>query len=120
MTNTGDSTYHALEVELRRRMSQGLLFHANYTFGRAITDNDGASSTLFTQRPSPVRNPRSTIQEWAPRHQFNANWVWEVPVGCGHAFMPGNNVLRNLLEGWQMSGLIKARSGRISAPLSPK
>ena len=115
MTNTGDSTYHALEVELRRRMSQGLLFHANYTFGRAITDNDGASSTLFTQRPSPVRNPRSTIQDIAPRQQFNANWIYELPLGQGKAFAPQSGIWRKVLEGWQTTGLIKFRTGR---PLS--
>ncbi len=115
MVNDGFSTYHALEVELRKRMSHGLLLQANYTYGRALTDDDGAGATLFTQKPSPVRNPRSTYQEWAPRHQFNANWVYEFPVGPGKAFAPENAVARKLLEGWQTSGLIRWRSGR---PLS--
>ncbi len=52
MTNNGFSTYPAVKVELRRRMAQGLPFQAHYTFGRAITDDDGAPSSLFTQRPT--------------------------------------------------------------------
>ena len=32
-TNVGKSDYHALQLELRRRLSQGLQFSANYAFG---------------------------------------------------------------------------------------
>ena len=34
--NGGDSIYHSLQVEARRRFSAGLMFNANYTFGKSL------------------------------------------------------------------------------------
>ncbi len=62
-----------------------------------------------------MRNPHLTIQELAPRHQFNANWIYELPFGGGKAFAPQSAIWRKVLEGWQTTGLIKFRTGR---PLS--
>lgn len=116
MVNDGFSSYHALEVEVRRRMAGGLLLQANYTFGKALADFDGDQNTLINDtRPSSVRNPRYTTQQYMPRHQFNANWIYELPFGTGKPFAPANPFWRKFLEGWQTSGIIGWRSGR---PLS--
>ncbi len=113
MVNDGFSTYHALEIEVRRRLSQGLMFEANYTFGKALTDFDGDQNTLINDvRPSSVRNPRYTTGQFMPRHQFNANWIYELPFGPDKAFAPGSTVARKLLGGWQFGGILRLRSGR--------
>src|SRR5581483_815744 len=36
-TNGADSNYHSLQVELRRRLSKGLLFQASYVWSHALT-----------------------------------------------------------------------------------
>ncbi len=116
MVNDGYSTYHALEVELKRRFSAGFTMQANYTFGKALADYDGDSSTLLNDvRPSSVRNPGSTVGQYMPRHQFNANWIYELPLGPNKAFNPQNHRLSQFLQGWQMGGIVNWRSGR---PLS--
>ncbi len=46
------------------------------------------------------------------RHNFNANFIWDLPFGRGQAF--GGNVNRwvdTLLGGWSLSGIVSARSG---------
>jgi hypothetical protein len=46
------------------------------------------------------------------RHQINANWVWQVPVGQGKAFGGGmNGVTDAIFGGWDFSGLARWTSG---------
>ena len=46
ITNFSNSSYHALQVELRRRAASGLQFQANYTFGKVLTDSSGTGVPL--------------------------------------------------------------------------
>jgi len=111
MVNDSSSSYHALEIELRRRFARGLLAQTNYTYGKAITDYDGDENTLLdATRPSSVRMPRYNRQEFMPRHQFNANWVYELPLGAGYRLF-NRGALEKILGGWQLSGLLNLRSG---------
>jgi len=112
MVNDGFSTYHALEIEVRRRAVGGFSFQGSYTFQRAIADYDGDSNTLLNDvRPSSVINPRATIQEFMPRHQVNVNWIYELPVGRGKRWSP-SGFAEKILGGWQFGGIINFRSGR--------
>lgn len=113
LVGDGFSTYHAAEVEVRRRTAGGFTFQANYTFQRALSDFDGDENTLVNDtRPSSVINPRYTTQEFMPRHIFNANWLYELPVGPGKPWDPQNGFVRQALGGWQVGGIINWRSGR--------
>jgi hypothetical protein len=113
MIRDGFSTYHGLEIEVRRRFAQGLSFQTNYTFGKALAPYDGDSNTLLNDvRPSSVRNPRYTKQEYMPRHQFNANWLYELPFGAGKPFLNNGGAARKVFGGWQLGGLLAIRSGR--------
>jgi len=109
----GFSTYHALQIDLRRRYSQGLFLNANYTFGKALADFDGDQNTLVNDtRPSSVVNKYYTLQQYMPRHQFKLNWSYELPIGSGKSWNPGSPVVKGLLAGWQMGGLMNYRTGR--------
>ncbi|MCI0661550.1 MAG: TonB-dependent receptor [Acidobacteria bacterium] len=114
MMNDGFSTFHALEIEVQRRFSKGLSVQANYTFGKALSDFDGDANELLNDtRPSSVRNSRYTTRQIAPRHQFNGNWIWELPFGPGKSFgSQSNGPLKHLIGDWQMGGIISWRSGR--------
>ncbi|MDH3492605.1 MAG: TonB-dependent receptor [Acidobacteriota bacterium] len=117
LTNDGSSTYHGLEIELRRRFSEGFTMQANYTYGRARSDYDGDDNALLNDsRPSSVQNPLYTTGEFMPRHLFKANWVYELPFGKGKWFGAGaNGLLNEVIGGWQFGGIVNWRSGR---PLS--
>jgi hypothetical protein len=116
MINDGSSTYHAVEIEMRRRFSRGFTFQANYTYGKSLADYDGDSNTLLNDtRPSSVIYPKASRQETMPRHLFNVNWLYELPFGPGKRFVNSNNVAGIILGGWNFGGLINYRSGR---PLS--
>ncbi|MFQ5741507.1 MAG: TonB-dependent receptor domain-containing protein, partial [Acidobacteriota bacterium] len=113
MTNDGFSTYHALEIEVRRRLSRGLMLQANYTFQKGLADFDGDQNTLINDtRPSSVINARSTIQQFMPRQQVKINWIYELPFGPGKAFAPASPFWGKVLGGWQTGGIVNFRTGR--------
>ncbi len=115
MLNDGFSTYHSLQVDLRRRFASGLSLDGNYTFGKALSDFDGDDNTLLNDsRPSSINNKYYTTQQFMPRHQLKLNWFYELPVGPGKTWNPGG-AARSILGGWQVGGLLNFRTGR---PLS--
>lgn len=117
LTNDGNSTYHGLEVEMRRRFSDGFTLQANYTYNHATADFDGDSNSLLNDtRPSSVLNPNYTRRLIMPKHLFKANWIYQLPFGKGARFAGGaNSFLDAIIGGWQFGGIVNWRSGR---PLS--
>jgi hypothetical protein len=91
------TNYNSLQMELRRRLSQGLLVTANYTYGIKKT------SSLQT-----LAYPRVEIDSSDDRnspHAFKVNWDYEIPVGRGRRFGGSMNaVLNTILGDWQFSG----------------
>ena len=113
IVNDSFSTYHALQIDVRRRYAQGFAFNANYTFGKALSDFDGDSNTLINDtRPSSIVSKYSTIQQYMPRHAFKLNWTWELPMGSGKRWNPDSKLARAMLGGWQVGGLMNYRTGR--------
>jgi hypothetical protein len=113
LTNGGTSNYNALQVELRRRLSNGLLVQASYTFSKSLTDQYASASNAFVQ-PTTLRDNHI---DYGPspfdiRHGFKANYVWELPIGPGRKFLSGGGIVGKLLEGWESDGVIRWQSGR--------
>ncbi len=119
MVSDGFSTYHGLEVEVRRRPVGGLLVEASYTFNRAISDFDGDENTLVNDtRPSSVINPRYTSGDFMPRHLIKGTYIYELPFGRGRRFPIENTFLDKIFGGWDFGGIINWRSGRPFSILS--
>lgn len=97
--------YNSLQVELRRRLAQGLLVGANYTYGIKKV------SSLQS-----LRLPRIEVDASDDRnspHVFKGNWHYEVPFGRGRRF--GGNmhpVLDALVGNWAYSGNGKVQTDR--------
>jgi hypothetical protein len=107
------STYHALQMELRRRFSSGLAFQVNYTFGKALT-NFGGSQTNFNAF---MDNAQTGLEKMRPdfdiTHTFNANFVYDMPFGSSRRFNIENKVLDAIVGGWNLSGILRLRSGEV-------
>ncbi len=113
ITNFSNSIYHAFQAEIRRRAASGLLFQANYTFGKVLTDSSGA-----TVRFDPfldIRQPQleRARADFDVTHIFNANFVWPLPFGEGKRW--NHKPLEWLMDGWTVSSILSYQSG---APLS--
>ena len=112
------SSYNALEVTFRKQMAQGLQFNFNYTYSKSIDDASDAESVgewgglggnvINSWSPNQLRGP----SDFDLRHQINAEWVWGIPVGIGHAYANGiSKGLDAVIGGWQISGVSRWSSG---------
>lgn len=111
--NSASSTYDALQVELRRRMSAGLLLQANYTFAHAMSDAF-ASSSIAQSNFTSIRNPRLNygLSPFDIRHSFKADFIYELPFGRGQRWLGDLGTKTNwLLGGWGFNGTARVQSG---------
>lgn len=95
------SNYNSLQVMVEKRFSHGLQFQAAYTYGKSL---DNASS--FENALNPYNfNATYGPSLYDARHIFSFNYVWDLPLPK----MEG--VAGKLLNGWQVSGIIRIQSG---------
>ncbi len=105
--NGGYSRYDSMVVELRRRLSRGLLVQSSYAFAK------GFSSSRFSLR-APRANTLFSGGGGVLKHAFKVNWVYELPIGRGHQLF-GNvgSMLDRLVGGWEFHGTARIQSGQL-------
>lgn len=111
--NGGRSSYDALQLELRRSLTNGLLVSANYTFSKSLTDIYAVSAVVFSAYPT-MRDPRSakTNSAFDVTHQFKLNYIYELPFGKGKTFFGNaNGLVDKLVGGWEFHGVTRLQSG---------
>jgi hypothetical protein len=111
--NGGQSWYDAFTIELRRRLSHGLLIQSSYTFGKALGNTYASSSSVYDQ-PNTLRNTelRKGVTPFDITQSFKTNFIYELPIGKGEKFLSGASGLVNgLLGGWGFNGNIRIQSG---------
>jgi hypothetical protein len=105
--NGGYSKYNSMQVDFRRRLSDGLQFDANYTLG------GGYNSSRYSFRV-PRKLTRATGQEGDVTHAFKVTGVYELPFGREQRFAStAGPVLDRIVNGWQFSGTMRMQSGRL-------
>ena len=118
----GISSYNALEADLTKRFSSGLLFRANYTFAKNLDDGSGVASSQSQNQNQSVMDPRHPLRDYGRsaldfRHQASANFNYELPFGRGKRFANGlSGKADKLVGGWQVNGIGTFLSG---FPLTP-
>jgi hypothetical protein len=109
----GTQSYHGLLLNVQRRAVRGISVGANYTWSHCISDYN-ASQTGSGGTPGRAyldpnnRNFDRGNCETDRRQIFNFTSLVEVP-------RLGNNVLRNAVSGWRLSGIYRWSAG---APLT--
>jgi len=94
------SDYHALQIELRRRLSRGLSINANYQY--AI---EGGSAFLGFHYGR-VMNPSPNV-----RHAIKMQWNWSIPVGRGQRFGTDMSpILNGILGNWDFTGAARIQA----------
>jgi carboxypeptidase family protein len=112
VTNDGNTDYHALQLETRRRFKNGLFWQANYTFSKALSNSPGTAQARFEPF---IDNNRQGIErtrtEFHVTHVLNANAIWELPFGQGHKWLDRTGPIDWFAGGWQVSGIVHLQSG---------
>ena len=113
VNNSAKSWYDAVTVEFRRRMSEGLLIQANYTFGKSLANTYASSSSVFDQ-PATLRDPdgKKGFTPFDITQALKFNFIWEVPVGHGRSYMSGVSKLTDaVVGGWGFNGNVRIQTG---------
>jgi hypothetical protein len=118
--NLGESNYNALQVELRRRYSNGLLLQANYTFQKTLDNISPGNAGLNSEDQTRVApfldnlNPHLDYgrADYDQTHVFNLNAVYDLPFGKGKSFFNGSGgAVDRLVGGWQLGGILRINTG---------
>ena len=102
------SKYHAVAVQLNRRLTKGLQFESSYTLSKA-TDN-GQSSAIFPGGNYPS-NPLDLSADQGPadfdvHHKFTATTVWS-----SASLWSNNRLAHSVFNGFTVSTVFFAKSG---------
>lgn len=112
LTNNGASYFNAFQVEVRRRLASGFTINGSYQFAK--NEADGATqSSGDSSSPTTLRNMGldRTVTPFDIRHAIKFNWIYELPFGPGKRYAPSSTVAKKLVEGWQISGVVRLQSG---------
>lgn len=102
LESAANSAYDSMQVSLEKRVSHGLYFIGNWTWGHS---RDNAS----------VMNPLNRRVEWGNaaadlRHQARINWTYALPFGPGQTFL-NKSVAGKVVGGWELAGIAVLQSG---------
>jgi hypothetical protein len=119
--NSVNSNYNSLQVTLKKAMSHGFAFNANYTWSHSIdggsTWHSGATSSnnraggegFTSDQTAPFLDRGNSIFD--VRHTFTANYIYELPW-----FKNQRSLRGYVLGGWQLNGIFSAHSGAHWSP----
>ncbi len=106
-----DGIYHALEVQVQKRLTHGLSGQVSYTWGRTIDSASGSTdgdqfrnglSSMFFFDPRLRRGPSDFNQT----HNVVFSYTWEIPSPKD---LPG--ILGWAADGWEYGGIFEANTG---------
>jgi hypothetical protein len=103
------SVYNGLTVSLKRQVNRGLFLRIGYTLAKAVDEGQDA---LVVGRPGNVQNSYAVNLERGlsvtdQRHRFVASGVFQP-----RRFDFGSDFANRLANGWQVSSVMTAGSGR--------
>ena len=114
-TSGGHDEYNAMMLSLTRRSLRGLAINAQYTLGRSKGNTAGSNEALT------AANNARTLEDFEydngynnfdVRHTFNVSVLYSIPYGRGRQFGSNASPLSQaLLGGWDIGGIVNARSG---------
>jgi outer membrane receptor protein involved in Fe transport len=103
----GDTTYHALQTDLRGRMAHGL-YGVVYTLSRTTNyaDNDGGPRIQLLEFKDRNKGPAA----YDRTHNLQTYWVWDLPFGRERKWA-GEGLAAAVFGGWQVNGVMSLMSG---------
>jgi hypothetical protein len=113
----GDSSYHALQIDLRRRFSHGLSVRGVYTWSKTLDDGDSVNQTTAGNAPGLVSNPFNLgidkgLATFDVRNAGVINALYALPFGQGQALANGlQGWSSKLISGWSVASILTAQSG---------
>ncbi len=114
---SSDSIYHALELQISKRMSHGLEAQVSYTYSRSMDTSSGSTdgdqflnglTSMFYFDPKTRRGP----SDFDVPHNFVASYTWDIPSPKGVS-----GFLGAASSGWELGGIATVSNGTPFTPI---
>lgn len=116
----GNYISHQVQINVKKRISRGLLIHAAFTGGKRISDSlanpvdfgpveqvneNGFQNARFDRAAERAVDPTDVSR------RLVLSGLYELPFGRGKAWDPQNAALRKIVSGWQVNTIGVMQSG---------
>ncbi|MEO7145663.1 MAG: TonB-dependent receptor, partial [Bryobacteraceae bacterium] len=104
-----NASYNSLQATFTRRFSRGFSILANYTYSKSIDiqSDDPTSPSVVSFANSNNFAADRALSNFDTPHAASLSWVWQAP-----SVRYGGWVGRQALSGWQLNGIMTARTGK--------
>jgi outer membrane receptor protein involved in Fe transport len=104
LSSRGVTSYNALQLDVKKRFSRGFSVQGAYTFSKSMDLNSSISEGNIGGN---IYNVRSSFapSDFNAKHIASFSWIWD--LSQPHV----TPVLKAVVGGWQMNGLVSLRSG---------
>lgn len=110
-TNDGNTDYNALEVNLKRNFTHGLMYQGSYTWAHNMADFvDNLTGGSTPQNAYDYAHEMSNSDQDV-RHRFVGGATWILPVGQGGLVMNNSSMVARLVGGWQANAIVSLQTG---------
>ncbi len=109
--DVGNSTFHALQVNVRREFSEGLVLSSNYMWSHSINDGSIGGGDSDVPQNSFCRACDKGDSDYDIRQIFNLSAVYQLPFGPGKRVLNAPGCLRSTLGGIEVSAIGTAQTG---------
>jgi hypothetical protein len=123
--NAGFANYQGLQVEVDRRLKNGLSLQASYQLQKNLSDYQGDAPSGFPPEilygetvndRFNLRDERGNV-EADPRQRFLLSGTYELPIGAGKRFFANaGRLAQGILGGWQVSTIALFETGPFLTP----
>lgn len=101
----GIASYNALQLQVRKRLSNGLQFTASYTWSHALDEQSGLGLFFTGNNPLAPKSNYSSA-DFDRTHVFLINYSYTIPQ------VTSNKLLGGFVNGWMIGGQTVAQSGQ--------
>jgi len=107
----GNSSYHALELDMTRRMGQGLQLRGNFTWSKNLDNNSALQGAQANNQAQMIMDRNDLRRDWGPSGldataQSSLSATYELPFGIHK-----RGLEKILIGGWQFNGIVTLLSG---------
>jgi Carboxypeptidase regulatory-like domain len=109
-SNPGSSTYHSMNLQVTKRLSQGFTTAFAYTWSRGLGESGGDGNLSYLDSNNHRLN--KTLLGFHRTHDIRMNGTLELPFGPNRRFLSSSpGIIARIIERWQLGGIMGWSSG---------
>lgn len=109
----GHSTYHAYQMRVEKRFSDGLAFLISYTASKVLTDANSQLGVPFSVAVQDKFNRAAEKSIGANDYPHNLvmSYSYDLPIGPGKRWLNSGGLSGKIVGGWKVNGIQQYQSG---------